>query len=145
MNKKLLLGVLGVAVLLTGCPSVHSPLSEAAKGGSWQNIGVSTNSNVLHELDRNSIKKSGNLVTFRDRKTIDNVANARFVSLPAHKTSINTWEANCKNNTYTLTGVQLFDKSGQSVYKQDYDKNSRTAMSMTRGSAIEKQIDAACK
>lgn len=145
MNKKLLLGALGVTLLLTGCPSVHSPLNDASKNGSWLNIGVSTNNNILHELDKNSIRKNGATVTFRDRKTMDNISKANFANMPEHKTSINEWEVNCNNKTYSITSIQLFDKNGQSIFKQDYDKSRRTYMKMTRGSAIEKQFEYVCK
>ncbi len=145
MNKKLPLVAVGATLLLAGCPSVHSPLGDAAKGGSWVNLGVSTNSNVLHELDKNSIKKNGTLVTFRDRKTIEDLSKAHFANTPAHKVSMNTWEVNCKNKTYSLVSIQLFDKGGQSIYKQDYDKSNRTFMSITRGSPSEKQVTYVCK
>ncbi len=146
MNKKILLAVAtGAILLLAGCPSTHSPLSDATTGASWVNIGVSSNNNTLHELDKNSIKKNGSMVTFRDKKTLDNPGKAQFTNLPEHKTSLNEWEVNCKNKTYTLASTRLFDKRGQLVYKQDIDLSKRTFMGVSRGSAIEKQYEYVCR
>jgi hypothetical protein len=146
MNKKILLAVATCAtLLLAGCPSTHTPLTDATVGASWMNIGVSNNNNTLHELDKNSIKKNGSMVTFRDRKTLDNPDKSMFSNMPEHKTSLNVWEINCKNKTYTLVSTRLFNKNGQQVYTQDIDLSKRTFMGISRGSAIEKQYDYVCK
>ena len=144
MKKKILLA-LGVTLFLAGCPSVHSPLSEATSGASWMTVGVSTNNNTRHELDKSSVKRNGAVVSFRDKKTFDNPDLAHFASLPNHKTSVNIWEVNCKNKTYTLVSTHLFDKQGQSVYKQEITRDKRTYMSVNRGSAIEEEFNYVCK
>ncbi|WP_434779762.1 surface-adhesin E family protein [Neisseria sp. Ec49-e6-T10] len=145
MNKKVLaLASIGATLLLAGCPSVNSPLNTANQGASWVNIGVSTNNNILHELDKASIKKNGNIVTFKDRKTIDNLSKEHFVNVPEYKTSINTWQVNCSNRTFSLVDTQLFNKQGNSVYSYNYDATKRTFMKVSPGSAVEKQYNYVC-
>ena len=146
MNKKILLAVAtGATLLLAGCPSTHTPLSDATTGASWVNIGVSNNSNIRHDLDKNSIKKNGSMVSFRDRKTLDNPDRSTFNNMPEHKTSLNEWEINCKNKTFTLVSTRLFDKNGQLVAKEDNNLSKRTFMGVTRGSPIEQQYEYVCK
>ena len=82
MNTKHLLrpaALLLPLVILAGCPSVGN-VPQA--GGDWHNMGEANNGNFMLAVDKNSIKRDGQLVTFRDRKIVVDMKEERFINVP---------------------------------------------------------------
>lgn len=119
--------------------------SSGSGGGNWQNIGSTSGGNIKVSVDKSSIKKNGQLVTFRDRKVVAKINRERFVNTPAYKTAIGTWEVHCANKTYRLTALQLLDERGQSVGNHQFTATNLRPMSVMNGSIIEKQYEMVCK
>ena len=88
MSSRALVAAL-LAVGLAACATQEDPGRSAPRdpgaATQWQNLGVTPNGNILHELDKQSIVRHGDVVTFRDRKTIFNLKWETFTSLPRHR------------------------------------------------------------
>lgn len=129
-----------LAVLLASCASTGPNVS-----GSWKEIGVTSNGNIQASIDTASIRRSGNLATFRDKKTVLKPSEERYVNTPRYKTAVGEWEINCRNKTYRLTALQLLDERGQVLMNQRYTATDLRPMSVMDGSVTEKQYEAVCR
>ena len=90
-----LISTLSAALLLSACQTTTT--TSGGVSGNWDNIGTISDGNIKVAIDKNSIKKNGTLVTFRDRKTVSKMKEERFVNTPAYKTAIGDWEIHCTN------------------------------------------------
>ena len=124
-------------LLLTACETTNV-------SGSWVNLGTISNGNIKVSVDKNSIRNNGSIVTFRDQKLIHRMKEERFVNTPAYKKAIGNWEFHCKNKTYRLTALQLFDERGQIVSNQSYTAANLRPMSIMNGTITEKQYELVC-
>lgn len=127
-----------LAVLLAACAS------SGGSGGNWQSIGTTSNGNIKVAVDKSSIKKNGQLVTFRDRKVISKMSEEQFANTPAYKTALADWEMHCGNKTYRLTALQLQNERGQTVTNQRYTATNLRPMSVMSGTITEKQYEMVC-
>lgn len=127
------------ALILAGCASTGPSVS-----GNWKDLGTSSNGNIKNAIDKGSIKKNGNLVTFRDKKTVLKPAEEKFANTPKYKTAVGEWEIHCTNKTYRLTALQLLDEKGTVVTSQRYTAAAIRPMSVMNGSVTEKQFEEAC-
>jgi hypothetical protein len=154
-----LLALLAVSALFAGCATTPAPapqkLPPAAKltpppkpdtaaNANWQNLGVSPNGNILNELDRLSIQRNGDVVTFRDKKTIFNPKKENFQSTPPHKYSINTWQVNCVTHTFRLVSIALFDEGGRQIASYTYNDRQIKPMPVVKNSARFQQMKFVC-
>ncbi|MBP6562500.1 MAG: hypothetical protein KA214_03390 [Neisseriaceae bacterium] len=146
MTTKPYLGVLATAslVLLAACGTTATS-TPSSSGKNWLSLGVSQNSNILHELDQTSVKKNGQVVTFRDKKTFTDISKEHFQYLPKHKYSLNTWEMNCANKTYRLVATQLIAENGTEVWQKTFDFNTAPTRKIVAGSSTDKQYQAVCR
>ncbi len=128
----------GSALLLAACAA--GPQVD----GQWQSLGETANGNIRAYIDKGSIKRSGQLVTFRDRKVVVNTAEERYVNTPSYKTAVGEWEIHCSNRTYRLTGLQLLAANGQIVSQQRYNAVDVRPMPVQKGSINEKQWQTVC-
>lgn len=113
--------------------------------GNWLSIGESGEGNIRNYIDKNSIKRNGALVSFRDKKTVLNPAQERYVNTPRYKTAIGTWEIDCARKTYRLSALTLLDKNGKELLKQAYTLSDVRPMAVAAsGSIIEKQYQTVC-
>lgn len=152
MNYRLLAMALSVAIL-AGC--AIQPGSGAYRGGSasqsnlpsadWENLGVSPNGNILNEIDKLSIRKSGTLVTFRDRKTIFNPRKENFLNTPRHKVSLNTWQIDCQAKTFRLLSMILFDENNRQIASFTYNDSQIKQMPVVQNSASYQQMLYVCQ
>ncbi len=126
--------------LLASCAS--TPQVE----GNWQDIGLAANGNISAAIDRNSIKKTGNLATFRDKKTVlkPNEERYNYTNTPRYKTAVGEWEINCRNKTYRLTALQLLDENGQVLMNEKYTATNLRPMQVMENTITEKQYQAVC-
>ena len=128
--------LLGLLAACASGPSVE---------GSWQSIGESSDGNIKNYIDKSSIQRNGSLVTFRDKKTVVNASEERYVNTPKYKTAIGTWEINCTNKTYRLSALTLLDDGGKEVMKETYSAVSVRPMPIAgSGSIVEKQYQTVC-
>ncbi|WP_174875709.1 surface-adhesin E family protein [Vogesella oryzae] len=123
-------------------PAVRPPVVANAE---WVILGVSPNGNILHEIDKLSIRRKGLLMVFRDRKTIFNPKKENFLNTPQHKQSINTWEVDCSASTFRLAAMQLLDENGREILSRTYNDKEIRAMPVVRQSASFQQLDYVCK
>ncbi|WP_416191630.1 surface-adhesin E family protein [Neisseria sp. CCUG12390] len=128
-----------LALFLAACAS-----SGSSGSGNWQSIGTTSNGNIKVSVDKSSIKKNGQLVTFRDRKVISKLSEEQFANTPAYKTALADWEIHCTNKTYRLTALQLLDERGQTVTNQRYTATNLRPMGVMSGSITEKQYELVC-
>lgn len=110
----------------------------------WENIGTISNGNIKVFINKNSIKRNGNIVSFQDKKVVSNLRAERFVNTPTYKTAIADWEIHCKNKTYRLAAIQLFDERNTSVTHQSYTATDIRPMGIMTGTMTEKQYEIAC-
>ncbi len=129
-----------LAALLAACASTGPSVT-----GSWKEIGTTNNGNIKASIDTASIKRNGQLATFRDKKTVLKPSEERYVNTPAYKTAVGEWEIHCRNKTYRLTALQLLDAQGKVLMNERYTAAGLRPMSIMNGSITEKQFDAVCK
>jgi PBP1b-binding outer membrane lipoprotein LpoB len=148
-----LLALALLAGLLAGCatqPASFSPSYNTAPSrppvpsAEWENLAVSPNGNILSEIDKLSIQQHGNLVTFRDRKTIFNLDKESFLSTPRHKVSINTWQIDCNARTFKLISMILFDENGRQIASFTYNDSQIKPMPVVQNSASYQQMQYVC-
>lgn len=86
MNKQIGLH-LGCSLLLL---SILAACSSTGGGphvaGNWEHIGDTNHGNIRAYIDKNSIKRNGQFVTFRDRKVVVKPEEERYVNTPRYKT-----------------------------------------------------------
>ena len=144
MNTKHLLrpaALLLPRVILAGCPSVGN-VPQA--GGDWHNMGEANNGNFMLAVDKNSIKRNGQLVTFRDRKIVVDMKEERFINVPPYKTSIKKWEIHCRNKTFRLTESTLYDDKGKIISDEKYTAVDIRPMAIPPNSLTEEQRKIVC-
>lgn len=148
-TKKFTLNTLSLASILTlvACAQTPAPtfktVDEYSKKA-WTNIGVSPDGNVLNEIDQRSIRKQGERVVFRDRKTIFNMSRENFLSIPPHKQSINTWEIDCRARTYRLIDTVLYDQNQRLISSAQYKTGETRHLPIQKDSASEHQFNIVC-
>lgn len=128
-----------LTLILAACAT-----SGQSGGSNWQNIGTISNGNIKVSIDKASIKKNGQLVTFRDRKVVSKPSEEQFANTPAYKTALADWEIHCANKTYRLTALQLQDGRGQIVTNARYTATNLRPMSVMSGTITEKQYEVVC-
>lgn len=129
----------------TGAPSLggYKPVKPDSNSN-WQNLGVSPNGNILNELDQQSLQRNGNVVTFRDKKTIFNPKKEDFKSTQPHKFSVNTWQIDCSARTFRLLSVSLFDDAGRQIASYTYNDGQIKALPVVQNSASFQQMRFVC-
>ncbi|GGY29773.1 surface-adhesin E family protein [Paludibacterium paludis] len=142
------------ALFLAGCatqpaatitrPVVRNGSLPPQASADWINLGVSPNGNILNELDKLSILRNGQKVTFRDRKTIFNLRKENFLNTPRHKISLNYWEIDCANRTFKLTAMDLFDENGRQISSFSYNDAQIKPMPVVQNSASYQQMLVVC-
>ncbi|MDO5070563.1 MAG: hypothetical protein Q4D78_10325 [Neisseria zoodegmatis] len=132
-----------LALSIAACSTVDSPTGPSVSGN-WSSLGTTSNGNIKVSIDKNSIRKNGNLVTFRDRKVVVKPGSHNYANTPQYKTAIGTWEIHCTNKTYRLTALQLLDEKGTVVANETYTAAGLRPMSVQGGTITEKQFEAAC-
>lgn len=135
---------LAAALILAACATGSSPDGSPDVSGNWQEVGLSGSGNVRHAIDQNSIRRQGGLATFRDKKTVIDVAQERYSNTPAYKVAVGDWEMDCARKTYRLNALQLLDSAGQSIGQYRYGSTDLRPMAVVRGSATEKQYELVC-
>ena len=137
---------LAALLMLAGCATAQGGQtgSSSSPNADWENLGVTPNGNTMHELDKLSIKRQGNKVTFRDRKTIFNLAKENFLTVPRHKHSLNTWEIDCANQTYRLLDTTLYDENNRLVVTYRYSEQESRSQPISSKSASEQQKQRVC-
>ncbi|MFP5073949.1 surface-adhesin E family protein [Neisseria sp. WLZKY-1] len=128
------------AFFLAACQTANIPQG----GGDWHNMGEAGNGNLMLAVDKNSIKRNGALVTFRDRKIVVDMKNERFVNVPAYKTAISTWEMHCTNKTFRLTASTLYDEKGNIVSNESYTAVDIRPMAVPPNSLTDEQRKIVC-
>ena len=58
------------ACVLAACATSSGPKIS----GNWQEVGLSGSGNVRHAIDKDSIRRQGDVATFRDKKTVLDMA-----------------------------------------------------------------------
>ena len=129
----------------TGGSTAQPAKPVAVANADWVIMGVTPNGNILHEVDKLSIQRRGNLVLFRDRKTIFNPKKENFLSTPRHKQSINQWEVDCTAATFRLAAMTLLDENGREILNRTYNDSEIRAMPVVKQSAGFQQVDYVCK
>lgn len=150
--RALVCGLLTLVLAACATPSPQSA-EEAARPGlrdpgaatQWQNLGVTPNGNVMHELDKQSVVRHGDVVTFRDRKTIFNLKRETFTALPRHKVSVNSWRIDCQAQTYQLLASSLFDENGKQIASYTYNDGEIRPAAITPNSASYQQMQSVCR
>ncbi len=128
------------AAILAACVTTN-PVSTP---GSWQTVGTSADGNITHEINRSSIKRNSNTVTYQDRKTLKD-PKKHVNNLPEHKVSINTWEMNCSDKTYRITNSELYDTMGKLIFNDSFNTQNIRPLKVVTGSPVAKQLEQVCK
>ena len=127
-------------LVLAACQTTTGGSSD---GGKWKNIGASANQNVTHEIDTASIKRNGDMVSYRTRMVLKNAGLESTPNLPAFKTGINQYQMSCRNKTYRITDTELRNAAGAVVYQQAFGAQV-PLQRITAGSPAQKQFDSVC-
>ncbi|MCP2039905.1 hypothetical protein L1281_000484 [Neisseria sp. HSC-16F19] len=110
----------------------------------WQDLGLSVDGNIRHALDKSSIVRQGNRVTFRDLKTVQNVSRAQYANLPAFHTAAGTWEIDCVRKTQRLRALTLKNAQGRVVGEYRYPNAELQPMQIHSGQVAAKQFELVC-
>lgn len=142
MSYKVLARVSAVVAVLVLAACQTTTIGGDA-GGKWKNIGQSANQNVRHELDTASVKRVGDVVTYRDRKVLKDPMAEATPNLPVFTTATNTYQMQCKDKTYRITATELRNAKGEVVYQQNFGTQV-PVQRVTTGSPAQKQFDTVC-
>ncbi|MFQ3038463.1 surface-adhesin E family protein [Neisseria cinerea] len=137
LMRPIFLSFVLLPILLTAC-------STPDKSARWENIGTISNGNIHTYINKDSVRKNGNLMIFQDKKVVTNLKQERFANTPAYKTAIAEWEIHCNNKTYRLSSLQLFDTKNTEISTQSYTASSLRPMSIQSGTLTEKQYETVC-
>ena len=105
-NQKLL-GI-SFALILIACATQQG-------GSQWQHIGTTEQVSVAYSVDKNSIQRNGQKVSFKSQAKYLKV-NQLPTNLPTHSAAITTWEMNCDSGVYRPLRTELVDSNGKTVY-----------------------------
>ncbi|MBQ1837970.1 MAG: hypothetical protein II131_05430 [Neisseriaceae bacterium] len=137
MKNKHLLWLVSLPLLwVAGCAT-------DSQSSQWKDIGVTEQGSVAYAVDKNSIKRDGQKVTFRSRAKYIKV-NQLPVNLPAHDSAITTWMMDCDSGKYRPVRTELLDKNGVSVYSSEID-NAQYQPAPSRETAMYRQRQFVCK
>ncbi|EPF8092425.1 TPA: surface-adhesin E family protein [Neisseria meningitidis] len=137
LMRPIFLSFVLLPILITAC-------STPDKSARWENIGTISNGNIHTYINKDSVRKNGNLMIFQDKKVVTNLKQERFANTPAYKTAIAEWEIHCNNKTYRLSSLQLFDTKNTEISTQNYTASSLRPMSILSGTLTEKQYETVC-
>lgn len=133
-------GLLALLILLlTACAAPSGSLI----GGDWQHLGNVQNGNIRAYVDKKSVKRVGQVVTFQDRKIVSNMNQASFLDTPRYKTALGEWEIHCANKTYRLNRIQLLNEQGNVIQQHQY--TTMVFQKIQAASIAEKQWAWACR
>ena len=93
----------------------------------------------MHEIDTQSMKRSGNTVQFRDRKTVFNLKRENFGPTPRHKVSLNNWKIDCDQRTYQLLSTALYDENNRLILNHTYGNDSSPAPIVSKSASDQQQ------
>ena len=99
-----------VALILTACATQPA--------GQWQQIGTTEQGSVAYSVDKSSIQRNGQKVTFKSQAKYLKVGQYP-TNLPAHSAAITTWEMNCDSGVYRPLHTELVDSNGKAVYSSE--------------------------
>ncbi|PIT16952.1 surface-adhesin E family protein [Snodgrassella alvi] len=136
-----LMASLTVCTILAACTTTSVPKKA---DGSWIELGVSASGNVQHALDSNSIRRQGNLVTFRDRKIVIDPKQQYYSNTPAYKTALSTTQIDCSRKLFRVLDVELLDAHGELIRQDHFGETDLRPMGITSGSASEQQYQRVC-
>jgi hypothetical protein len=136
-----LLTSLAICTILAACTTTSVP---KAASGSWIELGVSASGNVQYALDNSSIRRQGNLVTFRDRKTVIDPKQQHYRNTPVYKTALSTTQIDCSRKLFRVLDVELLDAHGELIRQDHFGETDLRPMGITNGSASEQQYQRVC-
>ena len=126
---------------LAGC-AIYTPRAEKGEliKHEWVNLGVSSDGAVLHELDKISIQKSGDLVDFIDRKTILDSkkpyrATYQYISC----------QINCAKKTFRPKMIKIYDHNNQLIKERVYTPEEFPEQPISTNSASDRQMQLVCR
>lgn len=131
---------MAVCTILAACTTTSVPKAS----GSWIELGVSASGNIQYALDSGSIRRQGNMVTFRDRKTVIDPKQQYYSNTPAYKTALSTTQINCGRKMFRVLDVELLDAHGELIRQDHFSETDLRPMGITNGSAVEQQYQYVC-
>ena len=140
MQKNIRRIALCTAVLALGACATNN----TTPPGQWQDIGLSVDGNVRHSLDKASIVRQGNRVTFRDLKTVQDTSRQQYANTPAFKTAAGTWEIDCAQKTQRLRALTLTDAQGKVLGEYRYPGAELKPMPIHDSQVAAKQYERVC-
>lgn len=126
---------------LAGC-AIYTPRTETEQliKHEWVNLGVSSDGTVLHELDKVSIQKSGNLVDFIDRKTILDSKKPYRATYQYISSQIN-----CAQKTFRPKMIKIYDNNNQLIKERVYTPEEFPEQPISPNSASDRQMQLVCR
>lgn len=131
---------MAISTILAACTTTNVPKAS----GSWIELGVSASGNIQYALDSGSIKRQGNMVTFRDRKTVIDPKQQYYSNTPAYKTALSTTQIDCSRKLFRVLDVELLDAHGELIRQDHFGETDLRPMGITSGSAAEQQYQHVC-
>ena len=132
-SKKLT--IMAVALILTACATQPA--------GQWQQIGTTEQGSVAYSVDKSSIQRNGQKVTFKSQAKYLKVGQYP-TNLPAHSAAITTWEMNCDSGVYRPLHTELVDSNGKAVYSSEITQQDFQP-APSRETAMYRQRQVVCK
>ncbi|MBR0128590.1 MAG: hypothetical protein IJM09_02120 [Neisseriaceae bacterium] len=111
--------------------------------GSWEQIGTTEQGSVAYSVDKSSIQRNGQKVTFKSQAKYLK-AGQLPTNLPAHSAAITSWEMNCDSGVYRPLHTQLVDSNGKVVYSSEV-KQQDFQPAPSRETAMYRQRQVVCK
>ncbi|WMY92274.1 surface-adhesin E family protein [Snodgrassella communis] len=135
-----LMASLSFCTILAACTTTSVPKAS----GSWIELGISASGNVQYALDSGSIRRQGNLVTFRDRKIVIDPKQQHYNNTPAYKVALSTTQIDCSRKLFRILDVELLDIHGELIRQDHFTETDLRPMGITNGSASEQQYQRVC-
>lgn len=127
------------SLMLAACAT--APMSS----GNWQAMGESVNGNVAYFLDANSVRKTGQLVEYREEERIKDIHAEHFADTPPYQVAVNRWQVDCRAKTHRLLATQLYDGSRRLIASHEYGTTGVRTRAVAKGSAAEWEMQQVCR
>lgn len=130
-------------------PKAPANVVPEGSGDNWRYVGTTNDGTLIIEINNNSIialKNAAEVFNFSDRKTITDPTQFIYSGDQPHfKYLINSWQMDCRNKKYLLTGAKMYNQAAKLLGNYNYTNNDNVKwLSFGSGSIAELEYKFIC-